>query len=321
MLLPYDKPYKSIPEQIALLQSRGMLIHDVAKASFYLQRLGYYRLSGYWYAFRKRSPGSYPEDPPIILDEFQPGTEFKHVMDLYVFDKKLRMLLLDSIERIEVAVRVEVALLIGARNRWAHREPAELHGDFTRVKMGYTCSKHEEWLRRVDDQVARSKEEFVAHFRETYTGPLPIWIAIEAWDFGILSTFVNGMKWNDKLALTLKFGLPRPDFLTSWLRSLNHVRNICAHHSRLWNRPLTDYPKPPRAGELTLHDHWAVDRHAQTRVYGIAAVLQHFMRFVSPSSSWAHRFKQLISTFPATPGVSIRNAGFPAGWEFLALWC
>src|SRR5690348_3838451 len=93
----YSKPYLDISQQLALIQQRGVIVSDVPKATEMLHRIGYYRLSGYWYPFRgivNLSIG------PIVGDNFRPGTQLATVLDLYVFDKKLRLLMLDAFERI-----------------------------------------------------------------------------------------------------------------------------------------------------------------------------------------------------------------------------
>src|SRR5690242_9811884 len=103
----YSKPYLSLPQQLALLESRGMQISDKPKALSYLERIGYYRLSAYWYPYRvpkiiRLSDGSTEERGD---GTFKTGTEFSQIIDLYVFDKRLRLLMLDALERIEIALR------------------------------------------------------------------------------------------------------------------------------------------------------------------------------------------------------------------------
>jgi abortive infection bacteriophage resistance protein len=100
-----------------VLKSRGLGVSDDARAVAYLERIGYYRLSGYWYPFRIRA-GTGPAS--VIGDNFRAGTEFGHVVDLYVFDKKLRLLMLDAIERVEIALRTSIAQILGPLGCWAH---------------------------------------------------------------------------------------------------------------------------------------------------------------------------------------------------------
>lgn len=324
MAIRYSKPFRPIPDQIALLQSRGMIVSDPVKASKSLERIGYYRLSGYFYPFRKQKIEKEEKGRKSfhVLDDFQDRTDFAKVVELYVFDKKLRILVLDALERVEIAIRVDIAMLLGSRSPTAHREAAHVHGNFSRISPGKHVSGHQLWLDRLDAVVKDSKEEFVRHFNRTYLPPLPIWVAIETWDFGLLSVFVSGMRWDDLSTLCEKYKIPRPHLMQSWLRTLNHVRNICAHHCRLWNKALVDHPARPAYKEMPLHDHWAVNEHSCTRVYSTLAILRHFLKTLHPTSSWPDRVKAHVATFPVleNPNISLRNAGFPARWDDLPLW-
>jgi abortive infection bacteriophage resistance protein len=311
-----------------------MEITDVAAAAACLGRIGYYRLSGYWYSARKSHIATHPltgavlphsisGKPQIIVeDEFRYGTTFQQVMDLYVFDKRLRLLFLDAIERVEVALRVDIALLIGSRGPWAHRDPLQLHGNFTKkINPLHGETDYKKWLERLDQTFDRSKDEFVKHFKRKYPGDQPpIWIAIELWDFGMLSVFLSGMHIADREILAEKYGLPRPALLTSWARNLNNVRNMCAHHGRLWNRSPADQATPPKRGEIPMLNHLADDKVAQSRIYATAAALQFLLRTINPTSTWGKRLEHLLASFPTSAVSQIEQAGFADNWSLLQLW-
>lgn len=322
-MAPYPKPYHSIPQLLQKLQSRGMQITDPAAAERCLRRIGYYRLSGYWYPLRKSQSVPNPTGgKPLIevLDDFRPGTTFSQVGDLYVFDKRLRLLILDALERIEVGLKVRIADILGQRSPTAYLEPAQLHGNFSR-KTTRGATEHEKWLARYRRLEVQSKEDFVGPFLKNHPhAEFPIWMAIEFWDFGALSFFLSGMKVPDRSQLASAVGVSREQLLVSWVRAMNSVRNTCAHHSRLWNRALADNPSPPRVGDHPFLDHLANDTNAQTRLYAVAAALQFMLRTIHPTSSWAGRLKQHCSTFPQSPHIQLRQAGFPPGWEGLPLW-
>jgi len=108
----YNKPYLTFQQQLELLKARGLEVTDDATALSYLSRIGYYRLSAYWYSQRRTSLVQDPSTKKISVhreDDFHPGSRFQHALELYVFDKRLRLLVLDAIERIEVAIRVDIA--------------------------------------------------------------------------------------------------------------------------------------------------------------------------------------------------------------------
>ena len=94
--IPFLKPYTSAHDLVRLLQSRGLIVSDTAKAESYLEYIGYYRLSAYMYPLLQM---------PKEQHHYKPNTTFEQVMMLYRFDKKLRLLIFNEIEKIEVAVR------------------------------------------------------------------------------------------------------------------------------------------------------------------------------------------------------------------------
>lgn len=136
-MAPYHKPYLSADQQVALLRSRGMEITDEDKAKACLSRIGYYRLSAYWYPNRKSEvyTNSNGDQKTRVLDDFRDGTHFSDALDFYVFDKKLRLLVLDALERVEIGIRTDMAVLLGVHDPWVHRDPSKLHGNFTRPNV------------------------------------------------------------------------------------------------------------------------------------------------------------------------------------------
>lgn len=344
-----------------------MTITDEDKAKACLSRIGYYRLSAYWYPNRKSEVYTDPADgvqKTRILDDFRDGTSFSDALDFYVFDKKLRLLVLDALERVEVGLRTDIAVLLGAHGPWVHRDSARLHGNFTRPNValariaqiqamngqtprpsrssiaqsvgvsaktvGFVLgnpqkasqSKLDEWLSRLDEKFANSKEDFAKHFKSKYPNDVPpIWVAVELWDFGTLSHFFSGMKVTDKDAIAARYGLVGSgSMLEGWLRNLNDVRNFCAHHSRLWNRNLPFIPTWPSAGQVPDLDHLVGQQQSLSRFYASAVILRHLLSTINPTSTWSQRLKELIATLPANPYVTLASAGFPEKWRDENVW-
>lgn len=320
----YNKPHRTYEQQLALLKSRGLEITNDDIALEYLRRLGYYRLSGYWYPCRQLISASSHRSKPVRpqrKDEFMPGLRFQDAVELYVFDKKLRLLILDAIERVEVACRGDIAYLLGKKDRFAYNNPSLLYGNFTKKiddKTGKT--KHQEWLIKHDQLIQRSKEDFVEHYKIKYGLPLPMWVAIELWDFGLLSTFYKGMVVQDKTDIAAKYGVSDFQVMESWLRCLNYVRNVVAHHSRLWNRNLIDQPKLARKGEMPTFDSFVRNVSATSRIYIVICILAHFMQYVCPRSSWKTRLVNLVHSFPKVVHANVHDMGFPEDWEQHEFW-
>lgn len=314
----YAKPYLSIPAQVALIAGRGMMIESQAKTEEYLRRIGYYRLSAYWYPFRERLTDA--NGNHTIGDSYKPQTSFKTVLDLYAFDKALRLILLDGLERVEVSVRTEVALALGQHDPMAHRDPARFDGKFTKPRAN-GLSDHAEWVARLDKKASDSKEEFAAHFRNKYPqSTMPVWIAVELLDFGPLSMLLKGMRYKDQLQIAQGYGIPNPQLLTSWIWSLSAVRNVCAHHARLWNKPLVVQPSLPSPKLIPDLDHIRNTPGTNSRLYAAVAIIRFILRQVNPRSEWHKRLAAHLLSFPTSPVITLSAAGFPANWQSERLW-
>ncbi len=200
-------------DQLELLKSRGLLVDDDTAALNYLARIGYYRLSGYWYPLRVMdTETSRKQKQPVRCNHFMPESHFEDIVKLYVFDKKLRLLALDALERIEMALRVDVAHLLGEKEPCAHLNPDCLHGNFAKkaISKGANIGKteHQLWLEKYNVMLNRSRREsFITHHRTRYGGHLPVWVAIEVWDFGLLSRLFEGMQFADKNRIAAKYEL------------------------------------------------------------------------------------------------------------------
>lgn len=313
------KPWRSFADQLRQLQDRGLQVENPAAALDYLERLGYYRLSGYWYPLRAIDPAaSAAQGKPVRLDTFAPGSRFEDVVRLYVFDKKLRLLALDALERIEMAVRVDVAYLLGQRDPRAHENPACLHGNFAKklIAKGSDAGKtqHQVWLAKYQSMLSRARREpFVAHHQHQY-GALPVWAAIEVWDFGLLSKLFAGMQYTDQQTIAAMYGAPNGQAFAQWLRSLNFIRNVSAHHSRLWNINVLDYSAVPATWPGQLNS---------ARPFVYFCLMQKLLGVICPNSSWGQRFKTLLANdFPAVANqrMSLSELGVFPGWDGWALW-
>ncbi|AWV89349.1 Abi family protein [Bradymonas sediminis] len=303
------KPWRSYEKQLQRLQGRGLLVEDVAAATDYLQRIGYYRLSGYWYPLRVIDASD--SEARQRLDEFMPGSRFEDVARLYVFDKKLRLLALDALERIEMAVRVDVAYLLGKYDPCAHELPKYLHGNFAKKKMRNGRTKHELWLSKYERARQRArKQPFIEHHAQEYGGSLPIWVAIEIWDFGLLSHLFAGMQHHDKQIIAENYGAPDGQAFAQWLRSLNFIRNVAAHHSRLWNINVPELSASPPTWPRAL-------RHERPFFY--FCIMQQLLKVICPTSSWGQRLQRLLNEeFPKR--FDLDGLGTFENWETWSLW-
>lgn len=322
------KPWQSFAQQLQILKKRGMQVEDDKAALKYLERIGYYRLSGYWFAFRDRSYpacllekyGHKPKNVKvnrIVLDNFLPGSTFQNAVDLYVFDKQLRLLVLDALERIEIALRAEVTHKLGELDPFAYLKPELFYKGFSvelNKKTGVT--EHHQWLSKHASLINRSKEDFIRHNRAKYGLPLPIWVASEVWDFGALSMLFSGMHEAEQDAISTRYGVSDGRVFAKWLRSLNYLRNVCAHHSRLWNRNIVDQPKLPSIEEVKWLAPFIDDVHKQARCFLLLKITKHLLEVINPRSSWPQRIQDHLLTFPNLShlGLNLESMGAPTNW-------
>lgn len=319
--MPSHKKWKSLTEQLKILKGRGLNIDNDDAAINNLERVGYYRLSGYWYPFRKFNIESNADGELKFYrdDKFIQGSHFADAVRLYVFDKRLRLLAMDALERIELAIRVDMAHLLGEKNPHAHEVSDLFHGNFSKKEIVKGKHKgktlHDLWVIHYQTALNRSRRTpFVKHYMKKY-GRLPIWVAIETWDFGMMSKLFAGMKFKDKDIIAKKYGLDNGRRLQGWLRSLNFIRNVSAHHSRLWNINVLELSKP-----VNFDDNW--ERLNNSRPFFYFCVMKVLMDKICPNSKWGTRFIELLETFPniECEAVGLEDFGVIEGWEKWSLW-
>ncbi|HEX9024758.1 MAG TPA: Abi family protein [Geobacteraceae bacterium] len=296
----YDKPSLSISEQIQRLIQRGMAIPDRARASHYLTHISYYRLSGYWRLFED---GTAAED-----HQFKAGTHFDKVLQLYIFDRELRLLVMDAIERIEISLR----------SQWGHLL-AQAYGPHAHLDPSNFCSSadHAECLAALVRDIKKSHETFIKHYLETYDKPdlPPVWAVCKIMSLGQLSRWFSIIRTpalRQQIAATYQMD---ERILASFLHHLTTVRNCCAHHSRLWNRRFTvkmQLPEKKPAG-LIVNFNKTADRY----VYNTLAMLAYLMDIINPGHHWKRRLSELLERHPE---VWPRSMGFPDNWRDLPLW-
>lgn len=313
--LDYNKPALALNDLVGRLSQRGLLISDPDRAERYLRHIGYYRLSPYTIPFQSGRPDHL----------FREHTSFDDVLDLYVFDRALRLLVLDALERVEVAVRAALTdnmSTIYHDPHWylnpEHMQDAGKHDGLLRIVRESCESRLRGSPERGDDVlVHRSALE---HYLTTYQSPElpPSWLMVETLTIGQLtSTYRNLRRRADRTAVAASVGLTAP-VLESWLQTYVRVRNVCAHHGRLWNVGLGVYPAIPNSSAISwLSGFDALPERSRKRLYPVLVSLQSTLDSVSPSSSWARRLHSLLHT---RPRMNLDGMGVPQGWANDNFW-
>lgn len=311
-----DKRFLTIQEQRMRLEERGMRISDPVEVERWLSVVGYYRLSGYWYPYRQSHRDA--EGRPVIEDEFLSGTTFERVVQIYEFDRRLKLRVLDAVERVEIAMRVRVGHGLGAHGTYAHEDKNILCPNF--VRNGY-----DKWISKLEGEKQRSKEDFVKHYKSKHGGEFPVWVVTELLDFGSISWLYTGMQQTDRddVAMSLNVldsdGAGNSGALQNWMRNLNQVRNICAHHSRLWNRNIIDQLSQRHLKSVPELSH-AASSATTKRVYPSLAVLAYLLRQIAPESDWRTEMANYLRTELAALGRAESDVGCPLDWRDEAIW-
>lgn len=295
--MEYEKEALSFEAQADRLLERG-LIADRDELIQRLSSVSYYRLSGYLYPYRQE--GS---------DSFREGTRLQEVWNRYCFDRRLRVLMLDAIERIEVSIRTKTVY------HFSHT-----HGPFGYCDVAafpkMKNRKYLEWRLSLQEETDRSKELFRKHFFEKYTAhaDLPIWMLAELMSMGSLLTMIEGMAPAIKRQIAADFGLP-DELFRSWVRSLYAARNVCAHHARFWNRV---HGYPPMLPNPKTFPSWHGEHKLRNDRSGILIMMcWDFLRKISPTSRWRERVEALFGEYPEVPTI---NLGLPADWMNHPIW-
>lgn len=277
-----------------------MLISDHARAEHYLRHISYYRLRAYWLPFEQAAQ--------INGDHiFKTGINFEDVLSLYVFDRQLRLLVMDAIERIEVSLRGGWAHHL-AMKYGAHRYlDANLY-----ARPDYYAKSFTTLIEEID----RSRDTFIVHYKNKYDDPPqpPIWMTAEVMSLGQLSKWISNLRHrNDRQSIAKPYGLDER-ILVSLAHHLTYVRNICAHHGRLWNKQFIvtmTVPNAPAALKL------AMNINATRKIYNTLTVMGYLMGIVAPDSEWRRHLVDLIMSCPlADPNAM----GFPSNWQTLPIW-
>jgi abortive infection bacteriophage resistance protein len=307
------------------LVDRGMDIGDRGFALASIKRVGYYRLSGYFYPFRIIDASG------IALDQFIDGTSLMEVMSLYRFDEKLRSILLDGLQVIETAFGAHIAHALGKLDPLAHLDSSFLdtfrcNQLESRAGDGEPRTEYEAWRGRFAVLTPKPEhEDYVRHHSKEYEGQIPLWAAVQFLDFGALLRLFRLMRAEERNSVSSQMGLRKksPDVLHTWLLSMSTLRNHCAHGNRVWNRsvyrPLAKPTKVFVGAELHhIHD---LSEAKLGRVYPLLAHMAYVISFIHPDSDWPNSVRTQVKKLQRQTRFSAETSmGFPTGWEHLSLW-
>lgn len=290
----YNKPQISVEEQISTLKNEGLVFMNEDKARHLLNHISLFRMKSYLHPFRKAGERS-----------FKQYATFEQAYNLYKFDSELRKLICSELEKIEVSIRTQLSYI--------QTEYSDIFW-FTDSVNFTQPSFHNALVAKIHSELDRSDDEQVVNFRHRYSDPFPpSWITMEVTSFGTLSMLYKGLKnGRSKRAFANYYGLS-DTVMESWLHAIVYVRNICAHHSRLWNKNLRIRPLVPRHTVLPFLSSAAQNN----RTFYVLSIILYLLKTVNPQNTLAERVRLLLGKYPNVDYVAM---GFPRNWEQEPLW-
>lgn len=300
--MKFTKPAISIADQIAQLKQRGLLISNPSEAAIQLKNISYYRLAGYWW----------PMQADKSLHIFKPNSTFENVIAIYNFDRELRILLFDVIERIEIGFRTRLIYHL------CHEVSPWWFEDESLFK---NAVEHTETLLAIDRELKQTKEVFIKeHLKKYHTDRHrpPAWKTLEIASFGNISKLYGNLlpTVNAKDIIAAELGTVNHTFLPSWLQSITQIRNTCAHHSRLWNKNLPGRSKllssPPNPW---INDVPPVNEHHMLYVH--LCCMKYLLNTTHPKNDFTTKLKQLLLNYKNIDPLAL---GLKPSWEKQPLW-
>ncbi|MGB5989265.1 MAG: Abi family protein [Marinifilaceae bacterium] len=295
--VPYSKPaLSSYADSINKLKDRGLSFSNEPKALHLLEVVSYYRLSGYWYPFLQDKQNHI----------FKPNVDFESVFNVYKFDRELRFIVTGELEKLEVAFRAKINHVM-----------SNSISPFWYKDLSLYSSREESVnaLRLIKTEFKRSKEDFVLSFKNKYSDEYPpSWIMLEFSSFGLISRIYCNLRNNSQKKEIASFVGIQPKVLESWLQYIVHIRNICAHHSRMWNRVFGISPMIPKSTQFT----WLNNKNIRNnKAYFALSVILYLSKQINPKCSFASKVRSLFQKYG---NIDCKAMGFPDGWEGEQLW-
>ena len=306
--MKYTKQPLSIEQQIAKLKQRGLLIKDENSVANYLSNISYYRLRAYTFPFQDNE--NEENDHCFVRKDVC----FEDIIDLYCFDRRLRTLLLNALEKIEVAIRTKFVYEYSLETKDSHW--------FLDKNIFYNTDRFDFIQEKIADDVNRSDEDFIKHYQSKYDFPElpPAWMTLETLSFGNLSKLIANLdcKSTTYKKISNSFGLPNAFILENWIYAFSVIRNYCAHHSRIWNRRFHVEIKLPYNTTFPFIERTSLGSIYKNKLFAALCCIQYISKIISPHSDFKNNLIKTIENGGKL--LNIKDMGFVRNWQNLDVW-
>ena len=303
----FNKPPFSYPDLLNKLKERGLLISDEDFATAHLRNIGYYRLIGYGLPLEEYN------DEGARTGNYKSETQFDDLVNIYITDRKIRTLLLSALERVEVAVRNiinhELACKYGSAHWYMDANLFKTSDDFSHADFLREIKRHTQKSAEPGSAREGKREVFIHHYYSQYDEPEypPCWMVSEILPLGSWSKVYEHLGISKDRKLISKQLDLAPATLQSWLHSLTYLRNICAHHSRLFGRKFVMRPNQAK-GTPFLNEN---------RLFNYVCVVYRLLKSISPDSTWIDKFHDELEPLNE---FLLAQYGFSTNWLEDEFW-
>lgn len=315
--MDYTKRPLTLQEQVDKLRNRGLLIDDEQLAKEFLSNISYYRLRAYTYPFQDN-------DNPAGDHRFmRSNIHFSDIIDLYRFDRRLRSVMFNAIEKIEVAVRTKIVQTYAEttgdshwfsdRSLYKHQSKRDRYGNMT--------TAFDLLMKDIESEIKRSNEDFIKHYYNKYDNPPmpPAWMTLEVLSLGTLSRMYQLLKKSPlKKRIAKEFGLNDDRVLANWLHAIAVWRNCCAHHSRVWNRRSIISVQMPTNADNSFIDSSTIRTIRPNKIFATLCCIKYISNIISPDSDIKRNILSIIGDGGNL--LNLHEMGFPRNWKTLDVW-
>ena len=310
----YQKSPLTLEEQCNLLKSRGLIIDDIDYAISSLKQIGYYRLEAYALVFQ--------EDTQKHI--YRKNTDFKEIVNLYYFDRELRSILLGAIQSIEITLRTSFAynLSCNYKDAFAHTKAEYFSNKEIKNKKGLSVHQYDALIDKLKYEYNESDEVFIDHFKNKYKNVNelpPIWMCTELMTLGELSKWIQAIKaTKDKKAVADWFNIPLIAF-ASFLKNITVLRNLSAHHARVWNRVFSCNMSTSFLEIDFFKNNLNKEEFIDTKrknLYNRIVMIEYVLRQLNSPVKFISEIKDLIGRY----NIPLESMGFPANYSEMPIW-
>lgn len=248
----------------------------------------------------------------IAKENFASGTLFEDIVTLYNFDRRLRLIIFKKVEQIEISIRTNITYYLSNQYNPHWQDNPDIFKSNKKIDIYSAIQSH------ITKELQKNKTEtFIMHYREKYYSPKnpPSWMCTEIMYLSHISMIFQNLKLRkDRMAISQVYNLPENIF-ASWIHTINYVRNICAHYSRLWNREFQIVPKLFKTSKYKWIDN--PNTVQRSRVYYFISLLVYILDSIDEEHLFRKEVKEFINEYPDNYK---KYMGFPLNWMKDDFW-